>query len=281
MLRNPFTPAEIASAPDEFFGRAKELAEAKRSLGVGSVSIQGPIGIGKSSLMARTRLEMEGYQSSHTATTVVAVGHKDIATADDVARAFLEDILEVDEKSKKLTLKLGSLFEFESGEIYRNFTSGRHVATLSRLLAREYMKQMLQDRELLIIAVDEADKCPVPIARLLRQITTYAQQSGIKGVRFLLAGVSPFYQQMLIEDEGIARFIYKTITLAPMDSEEATELLETKLALVTHDARMKQIPFISAQMLSLESWHCLAATRISSNSLDHTWLKMRMTIRMA
>src|ERR1035437_4073856 len=146
MLRNPFTPAEIASAPDDFFGRTKELSEAKQALGTGSVSIQGPIGIGKSSLLARTRLEMEGYQASHTAASVVAVGHRDIVSADDLARAVLEDMIEIDEKHKKLAFKLGSLVKFESHEVYRNFIERRHVAALSRLLEKEYMKQMLNDR---------------------------------------------------------------------------------------------------------------------------------------
>jgi hypothetical protein len=241
MLRNPFTPAEIASSPDDFFGRTAELSQAKQALSTGSVSIQGPIGIGKSSLLARTRLEMEGYDSTHTATTVIAIGHREISSADELARSVLEDLIEIDEKQKKLTLKLGTLAEFESTEIYRNFVAGRHVAALSRLLEREYLKQMLNDRELLIIAIDEADKCPVPLTRLVRLITTYAQQNGIKGVRFLLAGVSPFYQQMLSEDPGISRFIYKTIMLAPMTQEDATDLIETKLGLVTDDARKQNI----------------------------------------
>lgn len=260
MLRNPFTPAEIASAPDEFFGRIKELSAAKQALGIGSVSIQGPIGIGKSSLLARTRLEMEGYQSSHTATSVVAVGHSEITSADDLARAILEDMIEIDEKHKKLAFKLGSLVKFESQEVYRNFIERRHVAALSRLLEKEYMKQMLNDRELLIIAIDEADKCPVAIARLLRQITTYAQQSGTKGVRFLLAGVSPFYQHMLAEDPGVGRFIYRTIMLAPMVPEEATDLIETKLALVGNDAQRQQIcldidPMITRRLVGLSGGH--------------------------
>jgi hypothetical protein len=236
MLRNPFTPAEIASAPDDFFGRTNELSEAKRSLAIGSVSIQGQIGIGKSSLLARTRLEMEGYNSDHTATTVVAVAHKDIRSADDLARAILEDIIEIDERQTKATLKIGSLFEIGSSDIYRNFVAGRHTAVLLRLLEKEYMKQMLADRELLIIAIDEADKCPVQIAQLIRQITSKAQHQGMKGVRFLLAGVSPFYQEMLAEDPGIGRFIYKTIILSPMEDDDATQLIETKLGLVTAEA---------------------------------------------
>jgi hypothetical protein len=91
MLRNPFTPAEIASSPDDFFGREKELTEAKRALSKGSVSIQGQIGIGKSSLLARTRLEMEGFGTEHTATSIFAVGDKDITNADQLARTLLLD----------------------------------------------------------------------------------------------------------------------------------------------------------------------------------------------
>ncbi len=274
MLDNPFTPSDIASAPDEFFGRVNELSEAKGALSKGSVSIQGQIGIGKSSLLARIRLEMEGFQSDHTATSVIAVGHKDIRSADDLARAVLEDMIEVDEAHKKVTLKLGTLFAMASGEIYRNFVSGRHTAALLRLIEREYLKQILADRELLIIAIDEADKCPAAIAQLFRQIATTAQHRGIKGVRFLLAGVSPFYKQMLLEDPGIARFTYKTITLAPMDREEATQLIETKLGLVVADAKLKQMPLnidpnIIQQIVALSGGHPHLLQLLGSYLIDN------------
>ena len=53
MLINPFTPSEIAAGPDQFFGRERELREVLMALPFGSALIQGPIGIGKSSLLAR------------------------------------------------------------------------------------------------------------------------------------------------------------------------------------------------------------------------------------
>jgi hypothetical protein len=260
MLRNPFTPAEIASSPDDFFGREKELREAKRGLSKGSVSIQGQIGIGKSSLLARTRLEMEGFGTEHTATSIFAVGDKDITNADQLARTLLEDMVEVDEKQKKITFKLGSFVEVGSNEIYRNFVEGRNVAALLRLLEQKNMKQLLAGRELLLITIDEADKCPAVIARLIRQITTHTQHRGIKGVHFLMAGVSPFYQQMLAEDDGISRFVYGTIMLAPMDDADATELIETKLGLVAADARRQGIelqidPGVVPRMVSISGGH--------------------------
>lgn len=260
MLINPFTPAEIASSPDDFFGREKELSEAKRALSKGSVSIQGQIGIGKSSLLARTRLEMEGFGTEHSAISIFAVGDKDITTADQLARTLLEDMVEVDEKQKKVAFKLGSIVEIGSSEIYRNFIEGRNVAALLRLLEQKNREQLLAGRELLLITIDEADKCPGVIARLIRQITTYTQQRGIRGVHFLMAGVSPFYQQMLAEDAGISRFVYRTIMLTPMDDADATELIETKLGLVAANARKQGIPLevdpgVVPRIVSLSGGH--------------------------
>src|ERR1022692_3762359 len=98
MLLNPFTPTEIASQPNEFYGRANELSTLSRSLAKGSVVIHGPIGIGKSSLMARARLEMEGFQSEHRASSVCMVGSKGIETIDDAARCVAQEMLTIDEQ---------------------------------------------------------------------------------------------------------------------------------------------------------------------------------------
>lgn len=183
-------------------------------------------------------------------------------------------MLEVDEKQNKMMLKLGSLVEIGSNEIFRNFVEGRHVAALMRLLEREYLKQMLAGHELLILSIDEADKCPSMIARLIRQITTGAQQKGIKGVRFLLAGVSPFYQQMLNEDAGISRFIYKTIMLAPMTETEATDLMETKLGLVTSDAKASGLnvvvdPDIVQRIVGISGGHPHLLQLLGSYLVEH------------
>ena len=124
MYRNPFTPSEIAGSPDDFFGRRDELKTFERSIRQGYVAIQGPIGIGKSSLLARARLLMEGFESDHNATSVVAVGHKNIQTIDDAARLMLESFSVVDETNSKIRFKVGSLLEIESGELRRYFAEG-------------------------------------------------------------------------------------------------------------------------------------------------------------
>jgi len=204
---------------------------------MGCVAIHGPIGIGKSSLLARAVLEMEGFGGGHSAQAVTITAHKDVKSIDQAARQILEALVDIDEAHKKVTFKIGSLFEHESGEVTRNFVEGRQLAALQKLLGRESLKLALKGEQMLIIAIDEADKCPVPLAQLVRAVTSDAQHAGVKSVRFLLAGVSPFYERMLAEDRGIERFVYRTISLDPMTPEEAADLLQTKLDSVVEDAQ--------------------------------------------
>ena len=49
----------------------------------GSVSIQGAIAIGKTSLLAHVRLIMEGWKGEHSSVSAVSTGHKDIKTVDE------------------------------------------------------------------------------------------------------------------------------------------------------------------------------------------------------
>ena len=97
MLLNPFTPAEIASLPADFFGRTDELRQMERSLRQGSAVIQGPIGMGKSSLLARICSLMDGFESDHRCPSAVSVGHKGIQSEDHASRLVLESFARVDQ----------------------------------------------------------------------------------------------------------------------------------------------------------------------------------------
>lgn len=205
-LYNPFTPSEIAGNPDDFFGRSDELNLLCNSLPQGSVAIQGVVGIGKSSLLSRGLLKMEGFDSNQSAKSVVTVGDRDIKTVDEAARLLLESLVSIDETHKRLAFKLGSLFESESTEICRNFSEGRHLSVLKRVVEDQFLSELLGKAKFLLLCVDEADKCPIPMARLVRSICTHTQHQGVKRVRFMLAGVSPFFQEMVKEDVGINRF---------------------------------------------------------------------------
>jgi len=236
VLLNPFTPTEIASQPDDFFGRIIELETLERSLAKGSVVIQGPIGIGKSSLMARARLHMEGFDSEQRAASIVLVGNKAVQTLDDAARCLVQELVTMDEQKNTIKFSLGKLFEIENSEAIQNYRDKHHLAVAMRILKQDYLTRVLDDERLLIIAIDEADKCPVPLAQMLRALVTHAQQNAVRGLRFLVSGVSPFFEQMLQEDNGIARFFYKSIVLEPLVLTEAHNLIAGKLRVAADDA---------------------------------------------
>jgi hypothetical protein len=274
LLNNPFTPSEIASTPDEFFGRSQELSIVCSSLPQGSVAIQGVVGIGKSSLLSHGLLQMEGFQTDHSAKSAVSVGDKDIQTVDQAARLVLESLLTVDERQRKVTFKIGSLFQTESTEICRNFSEGRHLAVLKRVVESEFLDHLLGTSKLLLFGIDEADKCPAALARLIRSLSTDTQHRGVKRVRFLLAGVTPFFKLMVDEDIGVNRFFYRTVMLEPMSPEDATELVETKLHQVVEAADKSGIsisvnPEVIPKVVSLSGGHPHLLQLLGSHLVIH------------
>ena len=128
---------------------------------------------------------MEGFETKREAQAVIAVADRDTKTADDVARLLLHSLIDVDETQKRVKFKLGSFFEHESAEIVRNSIEGKHLANLKAIVESKYLKHLVgDDKRYLILAIDEADKSPVAIARLVRSIVTHTQQQGVKRVRF-------------------------------------------------------------------------------------------------
>lgn len=274
MLLNPFTPSEIAANPEAFFGRQHELHIMERSIQQGSVAIQGAIGIGKSSLLSRTRLLMEGFDSTHKCVSAICTGYKDVKNIDEAARLLLESFVSIDESSSKIKVNLGKIIEIESAQLCKNFSAGRHLATLIRFMEKKNLGLVLNQKEYLILAIDEVDKCPVPIAQLVRALSTHIQQNGINNVRFVVAGVNPFFQNMISEDSGISRFFYKVLTLDPMTPEESTELIITKFDKIVKDAKAKKIPLrldslIVRRVVNLSGGHPHILQLMGSHLIEH------------
>lgn len=226
---NTFTPSEIASKPELFHGRKKELNKLERLIKKGALTIQGPVGIGKSSLLSRILLHMEGFGSKHSSKYVVATAHRDINGVDEAARLILEKFVSVDEDKKVLRVNLFKVFEVQSHEVYKNFSEGRHLAVLTRLLEKEYLSQGAEGNEFLIIAIDEADKAPRSLTKLIRVVCNNLQQTGINSVRFIVAGVNPYFKEMSAEDPGIVRFFGTPLNVTTMPDDEAEELIVSKL----------------------------------------------------
>jgi AAA+ ATPase superfamily predicted ATPase len=282
MLINPFTPAAIASEPDEFFGRTEELATVENSLRQGSVVLDGPIGIGKSSLLSQEVLAMEGFGTNHRSKSVTTVGHRDIKTVDDAALLLLQEFVQIDERQRSAEFKMGlgipdvvrAEYTRTSAEIFRYFTDGRHLSGLQKIVERECLRAILGDKELLLLCIDEADKCPIPIARLVRSLLTYTQQQGVRSVRFVLAGVSPFFGEVVTEDPGLRRFFYRHVTLKPLSEEDSTDLLETKLTMVARHAEkegesVKIHPRVISRVVELSGGHPHILQLLGSHLVEH------------
>jgi len=172
-ILNPFTPSSIASNPEDFYGRVAEITTVDRTLKQGSLVIQGPPGIGKSSLLSRVLFHMEGFSSNNDSKVVICVAHGDIETVDDAARLLLEELCVVDEVSKKITIDLPKFISYESQKAYSYFNEGRYLSSLLKIIEDKKFKEDINEAELIIFAIDECDKCPKPIARLIRQLSPY------------------------------------------------------------------------------------------------------------
>jgi hypothetical protein len=246
-VHNPFTPSEIAGTPQPFYGpetpqlfygRSSELRELEASLPVGSVLIQGPVGIGKSSLLARVMELMTGFDSAHTGEQITIVVDKETTNADQAARLILDGMFaKINERDRNqfkpaTPTPSGDVSLDIGGDMARNAQEGRHLAVLKELLEKDYKRRSTQKTEFLLIGIDEADKGAAAVARLIRSITTQLQQVGVRDVRFVVAGVSPLHQELLAEDSGVERAFNRVLTLRPMSTEDADELMWDKLSQV-------------------------------------------------
>ncbi len=278
MLINPFTPSEIAAGPDQFFGREAELRAIEASLPVGSVLIQGPIGIGKSSLLARA-LDLMAAQDCDTR---VVVADRELDSVESAARMILDSLVDVNESDGKLRLKFGlKLFgavepnvEVESKDAVEDIREGRNLAALKRILETDYRRRKAANRRLLILGIDEADKAPAVVTRLVRSIWTHCQQVGVTDVRFAVAGVSPVHQEMVREDQGVERAFNRVLTLSPMTSDETREMLWAKFTAVLRDAEQQAIalnidPEVIDRIASLSGGHPHIVQLLGSHIIQH------------
>ena len=125
----------------------------------------------KSALLARGLAAMEGFGTDRSAKSVVAVGDKDVDSIDKAARLLLHSLVDIDEAQKRVKFKIGSLSERELPKLSDTSRMDAIWISSNDWLRRMYVNELLtKDYKYLILAIDEADKCPVPLARLVRSV---------------------------------------------------------------------------------------------------------------
>ncbi len=276
IMKNPFKPGDIVSNPDDFYGRAHEISALSRLIKQGSIAIQGSFGVGKSSLLSRTLLHMDGFDSDEVSTCKIVVGHGDIKTVEDAARMVLEELVDIDSASSELKVGIPDIIQYTSKAAYTLFQEGRHLAALNKILEDSAFKNFLVDGGYLIIGIDETEKCAPAVARLFRQVLTKAQLSGINNIRFIFAGVSPFVEKMVSEDQGIIRFIYETINLKPFSIEEARDFMDDKFSIAaksSHDVGvpMNINPDAVDRIVQLSGGHPHLLQLLGSHVVEHEY----------
>jgi hypothetical protein len=150
--------------------------------------------------------------------------------------------------------------------------SGNSLETVDA--THPYLQRILNGKELLLFGIDEADKCAVPLARLIRSIVTHTQQKGIRNIRFVLPSVSPFFREMVDEDGGIVRFVYETITLRPMNPEVARQLVEAKLCKLVEETTADHLglainPEVIDRVIALSGGHPHLLQLLGSHLVEH------------
>src|SRR5262249_30133031 len=151
---------------------------------------------------------------------------------------------------------------------------GRSLAALKKILEVDHRRRRAADKKLLIIGIDEADKSPQSIARLVRSVWTHCQQVGVKDVRFAIAGVSPLHQRMVEEDRGVERAFTRLLPLAPMSGDETHELLWSKFTAVIEDAKSRGVeiniePDVIERIAALSGGHPHIVQLLGSHIVQH------------
>lgn len=259
-LINPFIPMKAATSPDDFFGRQEEIDVLDRGLGTGHVAIQGGVGIGKTSLLERVRLLEEGFNSmTSSSESYIVLGNRDVVNLDDAARLVLQEFVQIDsvQKTKKLGIAKIISSEKDVTEIRNNFPEGRCLGRLKDILLKW---GTTRPETILILAFDEADKCPQFFSQLFRNITGHCDVNHVSNIRLMVAGVNPYFQKMVDEDPGVRRFFTEVITLNPLTVDEAEELLIKKFRIVRNRAKKESLsleidPEVVEKIIRLSGGH--------------------------
>jgi len=268
-LKNPFTPRSLASGEGNFFGRSREIDALQDNLELGHIAIHGPVGIGKSSLLARISRIMEGeLNAEHNSTLVQGVCSKEIKNSDDAA-AMILSALPVQTQCKH-KIKIGApFFGYEGESTATPATSEKPMTVLRRFVEEAIGPQT----EYLILAFDQAENCPSALAALVRTLSTTIELKGCHKLRLVLSGVSPYFEKVAQGDTGLNR-VFSQTRLLPLHPDEARELVEAKFRIVVKESKklgidVRIFPKVVDGIVRLSGGHPHVIQLLGSHLIQH------------
>jgi len=268
-LENPFTPKSLASGEGEFFGRSREINKILDEIKVGHIAIHGPVGIGKSSLLARISRIMQGeLDNKHRSILLQGVCNKEIKTADDAAAIILSSL--PPQQQTKYKWKWG--ITIAGGET-ETTTANMPGETAMTALRRYVIDTAVTQKEYLIIVFDQAENCPTALTALVRTLTTSVELKGCRKLRLILAGVSPYFDRLTDGDTGVNR-LFSQIRVLPLQTDEALNLVDSKFSLVVRESEKQGIsvsihPKVPEAIVRLSGGHPHVIQLLGSYSIQH------------
>ncbi len=227
MLKNPFTPSKAASQPGEFFGREEQQSLFLKMIQHNHIVRQRPIAIGKTSWLEHMLRSLEGFESDRKCVTYSAVGNKGVTSIGKAAQLILKSFTTFHQIEKTSKFKASKILGIEKGTTttQKPFSEDTCLFTLTEFI----LKASLEQDDLLVIAIDEADRCPALLAQLLRVLISELEHYHVDNVRFVISGVNPYWTKVVEEDGGLDRFFETKIPLSLLSPSDAEDLIETKL----------------------------------------------------
>lgn len=230
-LADPFWTSGVVNRVEEFWGREAELDDLEANIKRSGIGINGPVGIGKSSLLSIMRLMIEGFGTDIGSTSALAMcGSEDKPW--HLARKLFRHFRQVTvKKVQEKGIDLKGLFWKESTE-ENDLQEGDYITAVYEVLS-----QLSGKFRFIVLFFDEAHKCPLSLAGFIRELKEQLEHEGVSEVRFVTAGIGDYLGRMIKCDSGIGRAFQNRFLLTPWDEESTKTFVRTKLEDAVSDAK--------------------------------------------
>lgn len=223
-LKNPFWTSGLVNQVDQFFGRGAELDQLEENIVRGGIAICGPVGIGKSSLLSRLTLMLEGFDAEMKAVCITAMCSKGNEPW-ELARKLCNQFRRVTQKRVK---ERG--FDLQ-GAIWKDTVEDRELSGDEYITAvYELLYEISREGrfDYIVVQFDECHSCAPSLASLIRELKEQLEHAGVSEIRFITAGIGAYMNRMLEANAGIGRALQNRFDLIPWSQDETIEFIESK-----------------------------------------------------